>query len=454
MPVVSLRGVVGTVYEIGGLQEYEPILGDRDTGSTAYDELDIALREWQGVGRLLLTRVVGPGAVKASKVLLNSTPTTALTLTAVEYGAYWNATTIACAVSGGNFVLTVVEPDGTTYVSPTLADLDAAVAWVGATASTGSLPNFTMAKTGSTDPVTLAAAALTGGDDDRASITETQRATARNLFERSYGVGTHLEPGVSATASVQAIAAYCEANNRIAEITLPDTLDDAATTAAVDALIDTAGGDRVKVHRSWADVPGVTPGTTRTVGWSCIEAGRLGYNDDHGVPVGQPAAGVHGASVTALSLTTDYSITRRATLNDHYVNVAINDPELGIMGFGNRSLSTTPGEVQFGMARTRMVIEGQCESAGKLWVHKLLGGDLHELETFKAQLISICREHRIAGSLLGATDDDAFRVYVREVNTTENLLEGILYAAVDILPAGASEFVRINITAHAEAIGA
>lgn len=447
MPVVSIRGPHDRALEIGSLAEFVAAFGARDTASLAYDALDILFQE--GMPRAFVTRIVGVTPVKASKALVDAGAATVLTITAKEYGAYWNATTVANVVSGGNFTLTITEPDGTVYTSGLLADTAAAVVWV------ATLANFTAVSAGSNDPATLAAAAMTGGTDDRATISETQRQTASNVLEKKYGCGVYIETGATSAAAELRIAAHCAATNRIAITDIADGTSVAASVTQAGTEVNTANARRVKLNRSYANVAGLTAGTTRILPWSVIEAGIMGANDAKGVPVGQPASGRYGVSKTALSLVTEFNDTDRATLNDARVNVAIADTDTGdIMGYGNRSLSTAAGETQFSVQRTLMVIQAECELAAKAYVHRLVDGDQHVLGELLKDLIGICQNHRLAGDLFGKTDAEAFAVLVFEVNTQDDLLAGIINATVDVLPSGAAEFVRINITAHADTIGA
>jgi len=443
VPAITLRGPHGAAVEVSSLAEFESVFGGPVASSIAHAELKAAFAE--GAPRAYVARIVGPSPVFSSLNLSNGSGT-ALTVTARQYGSYFNDATVAVAASGGNFVLTIVEPDGSTIVSPSLADLAEAVAW-GA-----DLENYVITSSGSTDPVTAAAANLTSGDDDAANITETQRDTARALFAKNLGCGHIHEPGLTTTAGALKLMAHAAANNRLAFVDVNEGVTVANSVTHADSLRDQPGALRSKLNRSWARVRGAVTGTTDLVSFSALELGMLGRNDAAGVPVGQPAAGGFGKPNGALSLETEYSDAERATLNTGHVNVAVAaDDE--ILGYGNRSLSTTQGEKLFSQARTRMVIQAQAEHAGRAYVHRLVDGEGRVLGEFLKDLIAICEQHRKDGNLYGAAAD-AYRVQVFEVNTDENLLEGVLNAAIDILPSGAAEFVRINITSYADSIGA
>ena len=444
MPAITEKGPHAAAVEVSSIAEFESVFGGAVAESSAHAELKAKFAE--GAPRAFIARIVGAAPVLADIDLSNGT-TTALTVTASEYGAYWNDTTVQVAASGGNFTLTIVEPDGTILSSGTLADLDAAVTW-GAT-----LDHFTIAKTGTTDPVTAAAAALTGGDDDANGVLEAQRITARALFGRSLGCGTLHEPGSTGTTAHTALMAHADANNRLALLDVASGTSVANIVTHAETLQDLTGARRSKLNASWARVRGATAGTTDLVSFSSLEAGMLGRNDAAGTPVGQPAAGGFGQPVGALSLEVEFTDDDRGTLNDAHANVAISEDGT-IAGYGNRSLSTVDGEKQFSIARTLMVIEAEAQLEGRKYVHRMVDGEGHVLAKYLKDLIGVCQRHHKDGSLYGATEADAFRVQVFEVNTDESLLDGILESAIDVRPAGSAEFVRINITSHADTIGA
>lgn len=440
VPAITQKGPHASAVEVSSIAEFEAVYGAPVSSGIAHAAIRTAFAE-RGTPRVFVGRIVGPGAVKASKAF----STAALTVTAKEYGAYWNAATVQIA-TGGTSVITIVEPDGTIITSPALADLAAVAAW-GA-----DLDHFDFATSGAVLPATAAATPLAGGTDDAASITETQRDTARALFGKSLGCGIIQEPGSTTTAAGLKLMAHAAANNRLAMIDIAEGNSTGQAETFESALRNQTGASRSKLNRSWARVRSTTPGAADLVPFSILEAGMLGRNTAAGVPMGQPAAGGFGMPSGALSLETEFSDADRSALNDSRVNVAISQ-DGQIMGYGNRSLSTAAGETQFSIARTLMVIEAESEQAGRAYVHRLVDGEGHVLASFLKDLVAICEKHRLDGSLFGSSST-AYVVQVFEVNTDANLLEGVLNAAIDVLPAGASEYVRINITAHAEAIGA
>jgi hypothetical protein len=103
------------------------------------------------------------------------------------------------------------------------------------------------------------------GTDDRASVTDTQRTTALNLFTSDLGPGQVSVAGATATATHAIVEAHAETFGRVA-------LLDGTDTATVATLTTQAATDRAAtgarssgLFAPWVTMPGITAGTTRTV---------------------------------------------------------------------------------------------------------------------------------------------------------------------------------------------
>jgi hypothetical protein len=125
---------------VTGIADFVTKFGDRQTYSMLYDALDAFFAE--GGSRAYVSRVVGPAAVQASFMLLDSVPAATLQVRAISPGAWGNALNVAVLAgdAGGEFKLQVSHDTlGILETSPSLVDKTAAIAWaVGSSTSCSS----------------------------------------------------------------------------------------------------------------------------------------------------------------------------------------------------------------------------------------------------------------------------------------------------------------------------
>jgi hypothetical protein len=316
--------------EVTSLVQFKAKFGGRQSYSILYDALDAYFQE--GGARALVSRVLGPSAVAAAHNLLDSSSAVSLTVTAKNKGDYGNNLKVQVThPNSGTFQLVVTESDVLVETSPEFATTAEAAAWEASDyidVSQGASTN---------DPATAAAAALTAGTDDRASITDTQWQAALDRFGSDLGPGQVAYPGRTTAAAHAQLEQHAETYGRVAILDGPDT----ATVATLTGL---AATDR--------DATGAR--STRTVPPSTSVAGVMARNDADGVSPNVAAAGDLGVLDFAVGLTQDpWSDTNRETLNDAGVNV-IRALYGGFRIYGARTLAdpeTDPGWLWLANAR-------------------------------------------------------------------------------------------------------
>ena len=165
-----------------------------------------------------------------------------------------------------------------------------------------------------TAAIAVGSVTLAGGADGTSPVAGAALATALGLIPRELGPGQVLAPGRSTNADQAALLAHAASFNRYAILdsavsdTTPRRCSQRPVCCAVRHRTATA-----MLRAPWAVVPGIAPGTLRSVPWSAIQAGLYARNDAAGNP-NQAAAGSWGVSQYAVDLVTDFTATDSETL--------------------------------------------------------------------------------------------------------------------------------------------
>jgi phage tail sheath protein FI len=252
-------------------------------------------------------------------------------------------------------------------------------------------------------------------------------------------------------ANQSAILAHAAATNRVALLSTTD--GDATTlTAAATALHSDANAQYGALFAPSAIVPGVTPGTTRTVPWAAVAAGIMARNDASNNP-NVPSAGDLGISLYAMGLfapSPGYTDTDFSNLNGAGCNMA--RVIYGVIEtYGYRSIVDPTSQLfvtwgQFGNVRLNMAITAQAEAIGESYVFTQLDGRGVTIGDFGSELSSMLTDFYTAGALYGDTAQDAFSVNVGpNVNTPTTITNGELHAILEVCMAPMAEWVVIEI---------
>jgi phage tail sheath protein FI len=426
---------------ITSMAEYAEFFGVRVSYGLLYDALDAFFHE--GGNRAYVQRVLGPAAVSASRNLLDAGAAITLVATALNPGDWANDVDIAvvAGVGGGTFVLVIREGAVEVERSPDLADQAAAIAW-----SQSSDYIRLTAGASSNDPAVAAAALLTGGTDDRASITDTHWLVALDKFEKELGPGQVSYPGRTTGTAHTQLLAHAAANRRIALLDFPDTSSKTTLIAAAAAI--TANGRWGAAFAPWAIIPGVAPGTTRTVPYSAVEAGIMARNDVS-YPANVPAAGELGANRYSIGLSQPkWNQSDIEDLNEAGVNV-VRYVYGEIRTYGFRTLADPVLEsnwLMLGGSREVMSVAAQGEEILERFVFDQIDGRGLLFSQLDGELTAMLQTEYAANALYGATPGEAFHVDVGStVNTPASIAAGELRAVVSIRTSPMAEYVVMEL---------
>lgn len=428
--------------KITSLSQFVSVYGGRQSYSVLYDSVDVFFRE--GGSSCYVIRRLGPTPVKASKALSDGSGT-ALTFTATQYGDFANSWTIAVAVGGGSFTITVVgtEGDGTAFTETLGPYTTNALAVSGAESTHGVLTIGT-----ATDPVALSATVLTGGTDDHANTTDTELGTALGLLAKDLGPGQVLCPGVTTATAHALLQAHADTNNRVAYLDAPDT----ATVATITAVAATDRGQTGKrfsgLFAPWAVAPGYLGVGTRTVPYSAVQAGLSARLDRISGNPNLPAAGDNGrcSYVTGVSQAA-WTDAQRETLATAGVNVArvIRDVVETFDFVTLTSPTTDANWLALSNARLHTAISADALEIADEFLFRQL--DQATIQEFGGRLTGMLLGYLTIGALQGGSPAEAFRVDVgNQVNTPTTIAAEQLHAALSVRESQFGRVVNIAIT--------
>jgi hypothetical protein len=281
------------------------------------------------------------------------------------------------------------------------------------------------------------------------AVTPTQLTGALDKLTASYGPGQVSVPGNTDPAVNSALMQHAYDRNRVALIEGPAAADAATLTTYAAAMRTHVGARYSALFCPLAIVPGVATGTTRSVGWSSVEAGIIARNDSHGLSPNVAAAGVNGVSSFSLDVEKRFTDTEYTSLNAASVNMA--QYRWGALEtFGYRTLVDTaqvPQWWSFGNARLRMGIAADAGAIAETYVFSQIDGRGLTIAAFGGDLRGMLVPYYEAGSLFGATAEEAFQVNVGPaVNTPTTIANGELHAVIMVRMSPFAEWVVIEIT--------
>lgn len=445
------KGSTTAAIEVSSMTEFEQKLGSRLSTATLYDALDAAFRE--GLPKAYVGRIVGPSAVKASAKLFDASGSTdpgdvALVATALDYGSWANGLNVEVVAgdTGGEFKIKVTHDTDATVqeTSPSLVDRAAAVTW-----STSS--DYIVLSLGASneDPRVQGPTSLASGTDDYSNASSTQRLAALALFVPELGPGQVSFPGATSSTIHDEIMDHAEANNRVALLDAADT-GTKSTITSLAATLRALGSTNRKAMllAPWVVVPGLTPGATRDVPPSAIALGIIGRNDSDGRSPNEPAANELGRSRYALGVKNTWSAIDRDELNT--AGVAVLRDVLGeVRIMGGRTLAdptSDPYWLNFANSRMLMAIVAKLDAVANRYLFRQIDGKRLVISDFGGDLRAELLPFYNAGSLYGATPDEAFVVDVGpSVNTPATIADNQLNADVAVRLSPMGELITIRI---------
>jgi phage tail sheath protein FI len=428
---------------ITSISEYTRYFGSKVSYGNLYDVLDVFFRE--GGTTAYVTRIVGPAAVTAFKVLNDSVPAATLRVEANSPGAWGNSLLIAVLTgdAGGEFKLQVSHSTlGILETSPSLVDKQAAFDWALNSSYIKLVDQASL-----NDPAVAAASALTTGADDQAGINDASWTASLTRFSRDLGPGQVSFPGRTTDPAYESLILHAAGNNRVALLDSANTNVKATLLAAVTGVYGT-NSKWAAMFGPWLRVPGAIPNTIRTIPPSPVVAGLIARTDALGSP-NTPAAGENGQPRFAI----DLSVAQVSDADLQELNTAgFNNIIMkygGVRVYGWRSLAkpeTEPNWINFGNSRLIMEIAALSDNIAESYLFDEIDGQGRKINEFGAALTGMLMPYWNIGSLYGATPEQAFLVDVGPtVNTPTTIANLELRAVIGLRPSPFAEMVTIEI---------
>lgn len=439
---------------IQSLSDFTTKFGARQTYSPLYDALETFFRE--GGTKAIVSRVVGPAPVLASVNLLDNAAAISLVAKAKAPGAYGNSRRITVQVpgSGGTGFSTLLTDTADASISeqsPDFLTQADAVAWSVNASHTALTLGVSV-----NNPVAIAAAAFTGGTDDRANALDAQWVAAMTKFTRDYGPGQITQVGRTTAQAYTDTLAHARDYNRVAILDGPDSASPTTLKNAVAALRPLGTGRYGGLFAPWVIIPGLTINTTRTVPPSALVCGKIAASDGAGKSPGAPAAGAQGGVAKAIvglsQVAYDNGSGVDITRDDMYtagVNQIVY--RYGVFEvFGWRSIVDPIGQdldwTNLGCARTAMFIVAQALAIAENYILDPIDGRSRLFKAFQGDLIGMLQKLYLTDALFGATPEEAFSVDVgAQVNTPTTIASRELHAAIGVRMSEDAELVIIQV---------
>lgn len=438
-PVNSGRLHVVAITEKGPLGPLL-VVGRRDArdafGQAHFATADHALDAYfsLGGGEAVVSRVVGPGAARASATFVDdpnsSAPLDLLDVEAAGPGDYADGWRVEHSRSGDVSTFTVHDGDPSLDETVTLQVFRVETIDDLIDAAEGSRYVRFSRGADADDTTTLADIAaqtveLAGGDDDRANITDTEWADALARITDRWGPGQVIAPSRTSGTGHDQLTAHLGARERVERVAYLDT-DRDDVKADLEGAATAVDDRRAGVFRPLRVSVG---GRMRIVAGSAVAAALTATVDRrfptaHVAPAGD--RGLVDAAASLLSGDADFDTADRGDLND--VGVNLWSDRRGVMLYGFRATNGDP--FHFGRHRMRLIADLHAQ----LSQYEFGPTDSDTLAEAHGDVLGILGAHADAGAIL---DDYSAEVTVSGSDT--------LVAEVDYQPVGFAERVVIAV---------
>lgn len=450
---LSERGAVGVAVQAESVEAFEANQGPAVSYGYSHDA---AL--WLPAGGCFdnwFSRVVGPAAKQASGKLVDGTSTPTLEVLAAnaegenDPGAWGNSLKPKATLAGSVVTLEVFL--GTVLVETFIGTRAEVLLATKASAY------IRLKDLGGGDPKTQEIT-LTGGTDDRASITLAQWEAATKAFLPELGPGQLIWPGQTTKAARVAMMEQAKANNRVV---VPDAVDTRTKTTLIAAAEEWSTVDKTLRRCSflpfgpWVQVA-AAEGVAKTLPPSILVAARIAAHDGETYdPVREvnnpndPAAGTNGILENAIGLSQEaWTDVERDELKTSINVLRWLYGQARIYGYRTMANPLTDPTYKWGSTRRIvMAIKAKGQVDGEEAVLGQIDSKRHKLGDLEAALKGVCQPYYALGALfdLPGEPGSAFSVDVSEgVNPIAQLFEGKARAVVAIRPAPLAETIEID----------
>jgi hypothetical protein len=348
-----------------------------------------------------------------------------------------SATTGAAGtVTPATFTVTVQDVNGNVFethgpfatTAQLYADLSSTLVSFSQSAGSGFTAN---------QPAILSATALTGGANAN-DLTVASNVAALASFGGTLGPGTVAIPGYANATAWAGIASHCAAKNRFGVADLPDNSSSASVISNFGTI--TANSSYLFPIVGSLTLPGITPGTTRTVAGSALVAAlfaRVGATSNQvqipagvGWPASYPNAFTEYYGPGGSYLGSDVNAMSAAGINCFAVYEGV--PCL----FGGKTATLLANDSTFwsaGAARERMAITKDATTAIAPFLFDTLDGSNQTYTAAQHALQAVIVSHFTNGALYGDNAADAGQVNMGSpINTPATAAAGQLNANLQV----------------------
>jgi hypothetical protein len=361
------------------------------------------------------------------------------------------ATASGVVITPTGFVLTLQDPNANVLEThPATGNfINTAALYLDLTST---LVNFAQSAGGGNTPMspaTLAATPLAGGTN--ATPTDAQAVTALATFSASLGPGTVALPGRTTTTAWNGLLAHAQGNNRWAPLDIADSTSTGTLVAAIGTTGTAANASYGAYFTSSAIVPGLVPGTTRTVPASAVVAGLrarvAATGNDNQTPAGVNWPLFYVSSFTNEAFAT-YGASGINTLNSSGINVFANRGGVLCLFGAVSPVSQNTDSIfwQFAPATERMALVANASAIAEPFLFSVLDGQGITLSNFRGQLQGLIQAHWRSRALYGLTATLAGAVNVDPpINTAATAAAGQLNAQLKVRLSPTAQTVSITV---------
>ena len=446
---LASRGPSDEAVLVQSIAEFESMFGEYRSDSYLHPTVETFFEE--GGTQAYVARAVGASATVGTLVI-NSTSTPCITLTANGPGA-WSADVDAeVVVSGGFSKLNLYYDDVLVY---TTGNCSTSSQMAGRINSSTVATRYVSASIQSTTllPTALTVTALAAGNSQEASVTAATYVTALSLFNDALGTGAVACPEVSNDddAVRNGLLSHANTYSRVAIM----HGDSSATVAQIKALALTLQADESAEHGAlyypWITVPSGVPGVSRTIpADGYVAAKRAVAHNQTGPQL--PAAGLISTAkfVSGTSVEVDKIIGDE--LDESYVN-AIRVIQNTVRIYGARSLSSDTENFRY-ITQQDVVntIVTECYRSLEDLVFSTIDGRNTIFANIEARLVVILAGMRDLGALYPAFDqngrqlDNGYTVKCDAgINPAAQLQTGLVKARVGVRVSSVGDKIEIDI---------
>lgn len=456
------RGPINKALKVNSLSDYERLYGGGPAQGITYSAVhdDIQTHFEEGGVSAYVARTVGSSSTVSSLTLVDKagSPVSTLRIDAYGPGAWGTGVTVtsAAGTTSGTYKLTIAY-SGTGTQSPEVYDnlvtpADAVrqlanSAYVRAVdlGSATAAPNNQPAVSGPT--------ALSGGTDDRGSITSSSYTTALSLFGANLGSGAVAIPGQAASAVGVGLAAHAVANNRIAltATAIAQTLNQAISAeSSLFSSLSAGGTEYVGLFWPWIKIPDGSGGTRTISPEGFVAAKRAEAHETTGPA--QPPAASFGLAKFAVDTETAITSANVDSLNGAHVSpITVSNGAVQLYGWRSLSIDTA----NYALLSQRDVINTIAVDIDALmeeFVYRIIDGSGRLFSEMEGKAIGYLDGLRVADQLFEKVDasgnqiDPGYRVDTGpSVNTQYTIQQNIANLAVNVRPPGAAELIQVLI---------